>query len=306
LEALIDWRIVTPADTCPSCGHPRPDRYCGRCGERATAPDELTFSSFIRSLGEEFLPFLESQDEQPLTRIGGRVYRTVYTLLRWPGRLTADYAAGRRRPYLKPIQVYLLITLIFFLFGHNFFQYGLGEYEYVPFFGETAQAVSDAAAARDLSLEEYRALFDERVETHKKGMIALVVPFFALGLLPLYRRQPFGKHLIFAIHYFAIVLLFMLLLVRVIALLLRGLVSLLPSATAWVQGLVDSELLLVLLIYVPMWLYLWRSLRVVYGGTSWGSGLKALALVLWHMFLIVMVFRNGLFFSAYFSLEWFK
>lgn len=294
---------MTPADICPSCGQPRLTRYCGECGERAPAPDELSFSGFIRSLGEEFLPFLDSQDDQPFKRMGGRVYRTAYTLIRWPGRLTADYVAGRRRPYMKPVQVYLLIALVFFIFGHNYFQYNLQEYWYVPGVGSTAGMIEAAAADRGLSVAQYQELFDARINAHKKTMIALLIPLFALGLVPLYRRQPFGKHLIFATHYFAIQLLFMLVVIRLLALLLQGL-RLAPGMAVMVP-IFNSELGVVLAIYLPMAAYLYVALRTVYGGSKPAAGAKALTLVVWHLFLIVMVFRNGLFFSSYLSLKWF-
>ena len=305
MEAQLIWCIVTPADICPSCGQPRPARYCGECGERTPAADELSFSGFIRSLSEEFLPFLDSQDERPLKRMGGRVYRTAYTLIRWPGRLTADYVAGRRRPYMKPIQVYLLVALVFFIFGHNYFQYNLQEYEYVPGLGDTAGLIEAAAAERGLTVAQYQQLFDARLEAHKKTMIALLIPLFALGLVPLYRRQPFGKHLIFATHYFAVVLLFMLVVIRILALLLQVWLRIAPGTAGVLVPFFQSELAVVLAIYLPMATYLYVALRAVYGGGKAAASAKALMLVLWHLFLIVMVFRNGLFFSSYLSLKWF-
>ena len=112
-------------------------RFCGTCGERAIDPDELSVRRFVRVLAAELVPGLDGEEDQPVQRMGGRIYRTVYTLFRHPGQLTADYIAGRRRLYLKPIQVFLTISVMFFLFGHNYFQYDLGEYEYIPVFGET-------------------------------------------------------------------------------------------------------------------------------------------------------------------------
>ncbi|HEY0305220.1 MAG TPA: DUF3667 domain-containing protein [Longimicrobiales bacterium] len=96
----------------------------------------------MTALGEELLPGFEADEGPAVKRMGGRVYRTVYTLFRHPGRLTADYIVGRRRPYLKPVQVFLTISVLFFLFGHNYFRFTLGEYEQVPVFGETFDAVA--------------------------------------------------------------------------------------------------------------------------------------------------------------------
>jgi hypothetical protein len=300
---------VTAPPTCPSCGQPRTTRYCGHCGERAIAPDELSFKRFLTALGEELFPGFDADDGPAVRRMGGRVYRTVYTLFRHPGQLTADYIAGRRRPYLKPIQVFLTISVLFFLFGHNYFQFTLGEYEQVPVFGETFDAVAAEQQRLRLTAEQYEERFNERLATHKKAVMALTVPLFALGFMPLFRRRRYGEHVVFSIHFFALQLLFMITIMyavfRIMVAMIRLLMENHPAAAQAIGQALDSEPTLVFMVYFPLFLWLFVALRRVYGGGRLVNVLKALVLVCWHIVMLVVVFKTTLFFTTFYSLKWF-
>ena len=300
---------MTATPTCPSCGLPRTTRYCGQCGERAVAPDELSFKRFLSALGEELLPGFDAEDGTAVRRMGGRVYRTVYTLFRHPGQLTADYIAGRRRPYMKPVQVFLTISVLFFLFGHNYFQFGLGEYEFVPIYGETFDVVAAEQERMRLTPAEYEKRFDERLATHKKVVMALTVPIFALGFLPLFRRRRYGEHLVFSIHFFALLLLFMITAMyavfQIMLAIMRAVSGTFPEVAQAIGTALDSEWTLVAMVYGPMWIYLIFAVRRVYAEGRFVSVVKALVLVLWHIAMLVLVFRYALFFTTFYSLKWF-
>jgi hypothetical protein len=298
---------VSLPETCPSCGQPRLTRYCANCGERAIAPDDLSLKRFFRSLGEELLPGFGDEDEQGLKRAGGRVYRTVYTLLRYPGRMTADYFVGRRRPYMKPVQVYVALSVIFFLVGTNYFRYELGDYEYVPGIGETKELIEREAQRRRTSVESYSEVFDRRITAQKKTMIAVLIPLLALGMVPLIPRRKYGEHLIFSIHAFAFMMLFLGVIVKlffyVVFVILR-VVPLEREVVSTIGAALDNEFIFVSLIYLGYMLYLRAALRVVYGGRPLTPLWRALALTVVHAFLIVFVFRLGLFYTTFYSLKW--
>lgn len=90
------------AGRCAECGHALGGRYCSNCGQEAhiTLP---TFREFLHeAIGEHFA--LES-----------KLFRTIWVLVRSPGLLTAEYVAGRRQRYLRPLRLYLTLSLLFFL-----------------------------------------------------------------------------------------------------------------------------------------------------------------------------------------------
>ncbi len=300
---------MTATPTCPSCGQPRDTRYCGHCGERAVAPDELSFKRFLSALGEELIPGFDAEDGTAVRRMGGRVYRTVYTLFRHPGQLTADYIGGRRRPYMKPVQVFLIISVLFFLFGHNYFNFTLGEYEYVPIYGETFDAVAGEEQRLRLTPEQYAEVFNERLTSHKKAVMALTVPLFALGFFALFRRRRYGEHLIFSIHFFALQLLFMITIMYAVFRILVGVIFLVkgpyPGVANAIGAALDSEPTLVLMVYFPLFLWLSVALRRVYGSGRLVNTIKALVLVCWHIIMMVVVFKSVLFFTTFYSLKWF-
>ncbi|HYD81092.1 MAG TPA: DUF3667 domain-containing protein [Paucimonas sp.] len=52
--------------------------------------------------------------------IDGALARTLKLLVARPGKLTTEYLAGRRARYIKPLQLYLSITFVFFIALHLF------------------------------------------------------------------------------------------------------------------------------------------------------------------------------------------
>jgi hypothetical protein len=94
------------ATHCDNCGAPVSDRYCARCGQRVEAP--------VHSLWH----FSELALED-LTHADSRLWRTLGALLLRPGYLTREFLAGRRARYLPPVRLYLVISVVFFLWAAN-------------------------------------------------------------------------------------------------------------------------------------------------------------------------------------------
>ncbi len=87
---------------CANCGTPVGLRYCPRCGQ-----DTRDCSRSLRH-------FLRDGIET-LTNFDSRLLRTLGTLMTRPGRLTAQYVAGRRAPFVSPLRLYLFTSLVFTL-----------------------------------------------------------------------------------------------------------------------------------------------------------------------------------------------
>ena len=92
--------VATGVDRCVSCDAPLAGPYCARCGEGALEPEALTLRHFlVHTVAHELL------------HLDGTLWRTVRLLFVRPGRLSLEYAAGRRRPYLNPFRL-LLIAIV--------------------------------------------------------------------------------------------------------------------------------------------------------------------------------------------------
>jgi hypothetical protein len=69
--------------------------------------------------------------------------RTIKMLLARPGQLSLDYVNGRRVRYMKPVQLFMIINLIFFfLITNNIFSLTLNNYiNYEPFISFNTKAI---------------------------------------------------------------------------------------------------------------------------------------------------------------------
>jgi hypothetical protein len=89
---------------CDNCGAAVAGRYCGACGQRLE-PAVHSLWHFAKVATED------------LTHADSRLWRTVGALLYRPGYLTREFLSGRRARYLPPVRLYLVISVLFFLWA---------------------------------------------------------------------------------------------------------------------------------------------------------------------------------------------
>lgn len=89
---------------CANCGADLAGEYCAVCGQRHE-PRVHTMAHFAAEAFES------------ITHADSRLWRTLGYLLTRPGYLTKEFFAGRRARYLPPFRLYLVISVVFFLFG---------------------------------------------------------------------------------------------------------------------------------------------------------------------------------------------
>ncbi len=103
--AGADMPVVAAAPaSCDNCGAAVTGRYCPACGQRLESP--------VHSLWH----FTKVATED-LTHADSRLWRTLGALLFRPGYLTREFLAGRRARYLPPVRLYLVISVMFFLWA---------------------------------------------------------------------------------------------------------------------------------------------------------------------------------------------
>ena len=258
---------AAPADrACPNCGTPAPLAYCPACGQ---AQHEAHRS--LRSIAGDLLDTFAGWD--------GKIPVTLWLLVRHPGRLTAEYVAGRRVRYLPPLRLYLLLSVLLVLAFHAArprmrglrinMAGGAGAHvtatrgaapppapaplqQTVPpgpwqklkrsYFGDRITAL-ERMSKEDQQRELKRAFLAKL-----GNMFFALVPGFALVVGALYFRGPmvYAEHLVFALHVHAFA-------AAALALAL-GLRAVAPPALA-----------VAVLLWIPA--YLFVALRTVYGGS---------------------------------------
>lgn len=177
---------------CKNCGVEIVGVYCHDCGEKLLVPEDFHVSRYIGG-------FFSS-----LTNVNSKFYRTAKGFLTQPGKLSADYLSGLRKPFLSPIQIFIIVTVLFFVFAPDF------DLFYVPakwFFsnmgadaGFVGQLAMDKMAELGLSHAELSLKYDVTVKNYAKAFLFLAIPVLAFGS---YLSRPkavpqFGKHMIFA------------------------------------------------------------------------------------------------------------
>jgi len=86
---------------CRDCGARADVHYCPVCGQE-TQIEMPTVGHFLAEFAEQTLA------------LQGQLWRTLHSLLFRPGQLTLDYVAGRRQRYVRPLRLYLAISISFF------------------------------------------------------------------------------------------------------------------------------------------------------------------------------------------------
>jgi hypothetical protein len=242
-----------PKHNCPECGTPLVGRYCHECGEKPSSAHELTLKHFLHHGLHE------------LTHIDSKIFRTLRKLIASPGVLTADYLAGRKRRYVLPLRLFLVI------FALNFFLYtrpGVALYDIHFILSASPQGkvleerFAHSAEKRHITKDELFKQLDEHWQ-HNVSLFQLGdVFFFAVFLAMVNRRRYFGEHLIFSLHVLSFSFLF--------------------GSVTWLYyarfGFRQNYYLLAISLAVLL-LYLWRAISKVYATTGGGALRRALFLV---------------------------
>jgi len=180
---------------CPECGAALVGDFCHACGEKRLEARDLSARHFFSEAAQELTSVEHS-----------KLFHTIRALLLRPGHLTNEWRAGRRRRYLKPLNLCLGILAL------HFFAYSV--YKPVSMFDiekfirqekrEDSMKVFERFAARkNLSLPELFERLSERWQRYMSLSTLLFIGGFALVLQLVFvlRRRYFVEHLIFSMHF---------------------------------------------------------------------------------------------------------
>lgn len=98
---------------CKNCGIEGTGDYCAQCGQKYHIHIDPTFHDLVHDTIHEFL------------HLDGKIFQTIFTLFRYPGKLTREFLDGRRLRYINPIRLYLTMSLLYFILSAV--SYGLGD-----------------------------------------------------------------------------------------------------------------------------------------------------------------------------------
>lgn len=293
---------------CANCGAELGGPWCHACGQKRLGPEDRRFGHLLAQ-------FIEA-----LTDLDSRFWRSLRTLMLAPGRLSAEYLAGRRQRYMAPVTLFILANVLYFLAP------GITDFE-LPFRQQISGAltadlvaesreldptdrarmadwggqfhsplterwVRERVAARDqrsreaggggYGLRDLERDYDQRRSEISRLLVILHVP--ALGLF-LWLLHPgsgryYAEHFVVALHLFAFVLFLIELVVLPASLVGKAL-----GAEQMPGGFALAGLSL-------MGLYFMRALQVAYAQPLWKALPRGLLLLVMLGVFSVVVYRG--------------
>lgn len=251
---------------CLNCGAAVDCNFCPNCGQETRLHVPSAYEFFHEFIGH-------------YVALEGKLWKTLGMLLFRPGKLTAEYIAGRRVRYVQPLRIYLTLSILFFAllrFGPN----ELIKAEPALMAPPNRQVIAGKEGPDTVHLSSKLAGLNPAWETRIRQINALptdeaialvkskffayvpyamfcIMPFFALYLKLLYlgSGRRYGEHMLFALH------------TNAFAFLLLGLIWVVPAA--WI----GTALFFWLLAYLPM------AMRRVYGGSRKATAARWIVLM---------------------------
>jgi hypothetical protein len=193
--------LGSSVDACPECGETLAGEYCHRCGEKCLEGRDLS----VRHFFDEAVQELTSVEHSKL-------FHTVWAILFRPGFLTNEWLAGRRKRYLKPLNLCLGIFALS-LFAYSVYKpvsmYDLGNLLAQDKTGNAIKPLDRLAAKMHLKTD---TLLDRVSEKWQRLMSLSGLVFIAgfalvLQIVFIFSRRYFVEHLVFSMHFYSFSLL---------------------------------------------------------------------------------------------------
>jgi hypothetical protein len=183
------------AAACPECGGSFVGDFCHRCGEKRPESRDISLRHFFDEAAQELTSVEHS-----------KLFHTVWALLFRPGVLTREWVVGRRRRYLKPLNLCLGVFALS-LFAYSVYK-PVSMYDIEKFVKQSKQEESVKLFERFAAKKhmELPALFDRLNEKWQRNMSLSPLVFvggFALVLQLVFAltRRYFVEHLVFSMHF---------------------------------------------------------------------------------------------------------
>jgi Protein of unknown function (DUF3667) len=272
---------------CPSCGIHTVGVFCSKCGEKEVSDEDYSLRRYLEEIGAA------------VTLLESKVLRSVWLVASKPGHLSSEYFRGSRVRYLKPLQLFVFLNVIYYfslsLFTATTFTTPLATQLHMNnYYADFASRQVDHKLQKEqITYEALETKYNERTGVLSKTLIFLLIPIFALLFFVLFfkKRRYFVEHLVVATHFWSFSLILLGVILPLVSVVLIWVFkSLNISAAAYVTN--DAVTSTVLQICFGA--YLFMMLRRCYGASRWYCGATA-AVVAWSFFHIVWLYRFFLF-----------
>jgi hypothetical protein len=233
--------------------------FCSECGEKKLDKEDYSLRPVLEEAMGEFMHF------------DGRLMRTVKTLVTKPGELARAYFHGGRSRYTRPLTLFVMINLVFFIIQPHTLLLGYGYSNYTNVKNPSGRAHVEMIRAKLLKTGEseasYAGRFDVVLQDQKKSVLLFSVPFLALAMLVLFagKGRTYAEHLVFAVHLYTYLLVLFIALLAVLWIIALIVALSRHNPNAALLKHLDSELGITVVVVTAITTYVYRAARRAYG-----------------------------------------
>jgi hypothetical protein len=180
---------------CESCGHRFEGNFCNNCGEKVLMASDRTFQTFLSN----FLLAVTVTDNKFL--------KTLWLIVRKPGTLSKEYVEGRRVNYFRPLQLFFILNLFYFLFPVlQLFNTSLYTQMHLQPHRRLARYLVYSKVGNDpLALEGYSLMYNDKSTSLAKLLIIVFVLVACVPMTIIYRKKNryFTDHMALSVEFTA-------------------------------------------------------------------------------------------------------
>jgi hypothetical protein len=274
---------------CKSCSNTFNGYYCNQCGERIVEAKDRTFKSVI---GKVLIA---------TTVVDNKFIKSLRLTIANPGFLSREYVDGRRVMYMRPLQMFFILNLIYFLFPVlQMFNSTLNTQRTILPHSRLARIiVAEKIRKEGFSLTGYELMYNEKTTGLAKMLIVIFVILASLPLSLIFvrRNRFFSDHVALAVELTSFNL-------AVNAIGLTMLLWLISLLFHWLKvdwGLYLNDLTLTIIFVLTNLYFLFRASQTFYNQKGKRLIIKAFLGIL-GLFLALEAYRFILFFITIWSL----
>jgi hypothetical protein len=275
--------------TCRNCGHRHAGLYCNLCGEKVILPADRSVRKFLTNLIVAF------------TIVDSVFARTLWMVVRSPGRLSLEYVEGRRVPYIRPLSLFFVLNVLYFMLPRvQLFSSSFRTQLFLTPYGEwIKEAAVRKMVSMNLNLDAFELIYDGKSTSLAKIFIIAFVLIAALPMPALFRHADryFTDHAALAIELASFNLAVNALLLNLVSWGITGLLGALDSSLG---GYVNEASLSSAVALTNLY-FLVSASRRFYGRRLW-SAVGRSALMLGWLFVALQVYRLLLFWLTLWTL----